>query len=536
VVLVLVISAANLLNLVLTRLTLRQGEFLTRVALGADRGRLLRQLLSEGLCLYALSGVAGLLLSVFFLRLAPIILNDLPYIERVSFSFPTLVLTLVLTLAFALVVALVPAGAVLRKIGGHHAFLSGRVTVSDRRLRKVLVLVELGLALVAFIGSAMLLKSLAQIQNEDLGFSTENVLMMQVVLPQWKHNEEIPWISFFDEFEERLADFPDVESVGVAEIAPFSEHNASIVAAGDRALLPTPEMATASYNVVSEGYFHTLDIPLIEGRLFDQRDSNRAESERVVVISESLARYLWPERSSIGKRFSFEFLGTAESPEPHWRRIIGVVGDARDESLGAPPGFAAYASYGQRPIYLEGAESPPMILMIETGEPSATLLDRVRAEIRALDPSLPIKNVQTLAEVMDATLRERRVVTYLLSCFAGIAFILALIGLYGVTSYTLETMRQEIGVRMALGAAPRRILGELLRESLTTILIGVALGLLAAVSLPSVLSKWLYGVRPIEPSLFLLGALTVAVVALLATLAPALRASRLTIVEVLRHE
>ena len=537
---VLLIACANLINLLLTRAAYRDQELATRTALGAGRGRLIRQLLVESLLVALLGSAAGLVAAALFLRLLPRLVAGIEHVNEARIDAPIIGLTLLLSFAVSVAIGLVPALRATRPerqlhVGGDHGLLT-RSALPQEGLRHTLAIVELALALVLLIGAGLMLGTLGRLRAEDPGFEARRILTLKLALPQSKHDQMFPWLAYFDEALRRIQALPGVEEVAVTSLRPMDDDFRTIVAAGDRELPRTPDMAVATYQLVSPAYFRAMGIPLIEGRVFDARDSDRtAGSEPVVVLSESLARRLWTQESPLGKRFSFEILGSSEDPEPHWRRIVGVVGDTRLLRVNEPPGFAAYAPYDQRSPYFDG-ESPTMTLMVKTrGEP-AELSATVREELLAIDPHQPVFDVQSMSEVVEAQFDESRTISSLLSSFAALALVLALVGVYGAIAYNVVARTREIGTRMAFGASPGQILRLLLRRGLLIISLGVTIGLVAAALLTRLMSSLLYGVEALDPGIYLGIALALGAVGLLAVLIPAWRAMRVQPAEALHYE
>jgi putative ABC transport system permease protein len=536
---VLLIACSNLINLLLTRATVRGHEIAARIALGAGRFRLIRQLLIESFLLAATGSGLGVLAAHFYLNLVPSGVSSLAKIEGLRLSGFLISATIVLTLAVTVVIGLLPAleatrSARQRRIGGARG-LSVRGATQQHGLRQALVASELALALVLLIGAGLMLGSLKRLQSQDPGFATDRLLTLKVVLPFSKVEQGFAWRAFFDEALTRIESLADVEAAAVTSLRPLEADAAreSPIVAEDRELPLTTEMAGCSYQMVSPGFFRTLDIPLLDGRLLGSGDDENAE--RVMVINESLARHFWPDSSPIGKRFAFEFLGTPDEPRPQWRKIVGIVGDARIADLRSSPGFTVYVPYTQVPLWLDG-QSPTMTLLVKSRREPESLVKSVRHEILEIDPHQPVFEIQSMEEVLQNQLSESRILSWLLSSFAVMALLLAMVGVYGVISFSVASRTREIGTRMAFGANPGQILGLLLKQSLAFVAAGIAVGIVAALFLTRFMSTVLFGVRAADLATYLSVVVLLATVAVLATLVPALRAMKVQPADALRWE
>jgi predicted permease len=540
---ILLIACANLLHLVLTRATLRDQELATRNALGAGRWRLLRQLLTESTVLALLGGAAGLMVAFEALKLLPQLLVGIPHAGESRIDPQVIGLTLVLTLAASVLIGLVPALQATRP-GRHHDFGHALVmrTLSSPRnlgLRQALIVFELAVTLVSLVGAGLLLGTLARLHAQDPGVDTERVLTLQLDLPKSKYPSESAWPSFFDELLTQIRALPGVEDAALTSRIPLDDSgdfSTSKVAAEDRPLPAVADMASGLYQMVSPSYFRTMGIPFLAGRDLDLGDDDRREAERIVVISESLAEHLWPGQDPIGRAMAFEFRGTPNEPEPQWRRVVGVVGEVRSLSLKDEPPLAVYASYTQKPLWLEKREFPAMSLLIKASGAPLDLVEPIRSRLHGMDPQIPIYNVRTMSQVVELQLENPRTVSVLLTSLAALALLLAVVGIYGVVSFTVAARTREIGVRMALGATPRQILGQLVKQSAVLLAAGLAIGLLAASSLTRLMSTLIYGIEALDPLIVLVVASILTAAALSATLIPARRAMRVSPSQALRYE
>jgi putative ABC transport system permease protein len=536
---VLLIACVNLVHLLLTHLSQRQRELATRMALGASRGRLIRQLVTESLLLGLFGGALGIAGAYFYLPWVEKVLTGDFAIRGARLDATVCAASVLLTLTVSLVCGLVPAfratrGRRQRDLTG--GGLAARGGVPHRRFRRNLVAVEIALALVVLIVTGLMLRTVDRLSQLDPGFRTERLLTLKIQLPQWQYEQPQLWRAFFEQALERLRALPEVETAAVTTLRPLEgDPGGTIVAAGDRPLPETPNMANGVYQLVSPGFFHTLDIPLLAGRDFDSRDDDRHDSEPVVVISESLARRLWPGESPIDKIFAFEFTGSAENPIPQWRRIIGVVGDVRLGELHRPSRFAVYAPYTQHSLYFD-EESPAVTLMVRArGEPDA-VAGKVRDTLSELDRRQPVHSLFPMEALIEAALEEPRMISSLLSFFAVLALALALVGVYGLVSLLVASRTREIATRIAFGATPSRIFFAVLREGASLVAVGLGSGLVVTAVLMHWAEALFYDAAPIDPSLYLTVALLLGATVMISTLSPAWRATRVAPAQALRYE
>jgi putative ABC transport system permease protein len=535
---VLLITCSNLINLQLTRNAGRGHELATRIALGAGRGQLVRQLVTEGLLLALPAGALGLLIGLVYLQAMPRLISNVPYVQQARIDGSTVVLTFLITILIGILIGLMPALQAIRSM--RRAEIAGRGllsrnTLPQQRLRQALTIGELVLAVVLLIGAGLMLRTVQELRAVDPGFEPDRLLTLQVVLPQAEFERGFPWLGYMDEALERLRALPGVESAAITTLRPIDdETKSSIAAAEDRAMPKTKDMTITTFELVSPGYFRTLGVPVLEGRDFQSQDHDRDGAEAVVIVNRTLARHFWPDESPLGKLFAFEFLGTSERLEPQWRRIVGVVGDLRNQDLGQAPVPAAYAPYTQHSPYFE--ESPTMTLVVRTrsSEPLA-ILESLREELLDIDPHQPFFSVRTMDEILADQLGQPRMISAILSSLAALALVLATIGVYGVIARSVAARTREIGTRMALGATRDQIFTAFLKRSLTFVAIGVGTGWIAAAFLTRLLSHMLYGVAANDVWVFLAAGLLLGLVALLATIAPTLRATAIHPAKALRY-
>jgi putative ABC transport system permease protein len=528
--LVLLIACANVANLLLARGAARARELAVRSALGAGGGSLARQVLAESLLLGAAGGLLGLLAAAVGVRsllgLAP---GELPRIEGVAIDWTVFAFALAVALAagvlFGLPSALHAAGAE----PGRALQEGGRGRAGGRRLgrlRQVFVAGQLALALVLLAGAGLLVRSFLELRAVDPGFEPRGVLSFRVTLPGqgYETAEEIE--SFYRELLGSLEALPGVESASA--ITDFGlarlPQSGSITLEGRDHRSETDAAFPVAYDAVAPGFLQTAGIELLRGRAVGETD--RRDGAQVAVVNEAFARRFFPGEDALGRRFTF---GTPQGDDPQWTTIVGVAADARRSGLDQdvrPSAFLPHTQYsaGQMTVLLRTAGDP------------LVLAEPARRTVTALDADQPITDVRTLEQVFAGTGARRRFVAVLLGVFSGLAVALAAIGIYGVMAYVVGQRTREIGIRMALGARRREVVGWVLGQGMTVVAAGIALGLLGAVATTRLLSGLLYETAPADPVTFLLVAALLAAVALAANLLPARRAARVDPMAVLRQE
>jgi putative ABC transport system permease protein len=529
---VLLIACANVANLLLARAATRQKEMAVRAALGASRLRIIRQLLTESLLLALAGGVLGLWLASGILKLlvafAP---QDVPRLTTIRIDPWVLGFTLLLSILTGIIFGLAPALQASRldlntalKEGGTRGTGGG----SRHRLRSLLVVAEVSLALVLLIGAGLLLKSFTRLRETKLGFNPDHVLTASVALPQADYPTTAKEKSYVQQSLARLAARPEVQAVGVVNSLPLSQAGVYIRGilgvAGESKDRPPVE---ASKLAVSADYFRALGIPLLQGRAFNERDT--ADSPGVLIISESLAHQVWPNESALGKRISIGLLGET------WREVVGVVGDIRQSDLTAPLAAAVYEPYSQVSDKLRWFLSDITFVIRTTSEPR-NFITTLRSELQTVNKELPLHNVATMEQVVSKQVTDPRFYTLLLGSFSALALILAAAGIYSVISYSVTQRTHELGIRMALGAQAKDVLRLIIRQGMTLVLVGLAVGLVGARALTRVLSGFLYQVSVTDAATFALLSGALAVVALVACCLPARRATKVDPLVALRQE
>ena len=532
--LVLLIACANIVNLLLARNAARQKEIALRIALGASKTRLMRQLLTESVLLSLLGGAFGILLANAGLHIlqafAP---EDLASVKAAALNGGVLAFTIAVCALAGIACGLIPAFQSLKtdlhdalKKGGRGLDSSG-----GEKVRSFLVVSEIALALIPLIGAGLLLRSFHRLLEVDPGFRPDHVLTMQVSQPQLSAAElnklrpdeqnqlGIHQSLEFEQIAERIASIPGVTRVGGIDVLPlglttvastrFLVEGQTTPAAGAR---PVAELRTASL-----GYFATIGIPLVRGRLFTEKDWTSSN----IVINSAMAQRFWPGADSIGKRINLCW----QDPQPCWSPVIGVVGNVHQYGLDTPQTLDIYTAGGWTPY----------LLIRTSGDPSVVAHAAVEA-VHKISPALPVTNVMTLDDILSVTVSPRRFSTVLLAVFAILALVLASVGIYGVMSYVVSLRTNEMGIRMALGAQPRDVLGLVLGRGTKLALSGVAIGMAGAFTLSRFISSLLFGVQSTDPAIFLGVALLLVAVALAACYFPARRAMTVNPLVALRYE
>ena len=524
---VLLIACANLANLMLGRTAARRRELAIRTALGAGRGRLIRQIVTEAMVLALIGGAAGVLLAVWatksFVALAG---GTLPPGAPIGLDLRVALFALVVATLAALLSGLLPALHASRAAVGDSLREGGRQggPSGSRRTRNVLVGAEVALALVLLTGAGLLLRTLWGMQGVDRGFSSDRIGLATVSLPGTTYRNAEAWRAFYARFVERVRSAPGVESASFASgiLLPMLANSTTFAFEGKP--LPPPEQRL-EYPVenISPGFFETIGARLAAGRTFNDGDNDRAAP--VVIVNETLARSIWPGEDPIGKRLK-PGDGTDNRP---WNTVVGVVKDLRRGDVKRPIRGEIYF------CALQFTPRTQMLVYRAAGDPSL-VMPSLRRELQNIDPQLPLFRVTTLAAQLGDTLNQPRFQATLLAGFAAIALLLAAIGIYGVTSHAVSQRTQEVGIRMAMGAGRSDVRRLILRQHVTPALIGVTVGLAGALLLSRFLTSLLYGVRSVDPATYAIVSLSLIVVAVAACWIPASRAMRVDPLVALRAE
>ena len=524
----LLIACANVANLLLARSAARRQEIAVRSALGARRGRLVRQFLTESLMLSVVGGGLGLLLAAWgvelLVALSP---GNIPRLDEVGLDSRVLLFTSAVSVATGVLFGLLPALQASKtdlseslKEGGGRGSTAGR---GAGRLRNSLVVSEIAITVVLLAGAGLMIRSFLSIQSVDPGFRPERILTFNFGLPSAKYREDPQLTAFFEQFVARAAQLHGVERAALASALPLAGGADVLAFSIEGRPAPPPEVVQdAEFTSITPDYFDVMGIPLVRGRKFTERD--REGAPEVVIVNETMARRYWPNEDPLGKRIN---LGNPE--QSPWRTVVGVIGDVRRGGLDKEPYPQMHAPLAQAPY------NTVAFVARTSGDPLA-LVPAVRRELAEQDRDLPLSSVRTMEQVLADSVARRRFQMLLIASFASIGLLLAGVGIYGVISYSVAQRRHEIGVRMALGARAPDILRLVVGQGLGLALAGVGVGLLAAFALTRVLASMLYGVSTTDPVTFVGVALLLAGVALLASYIPARRATKVDPMVALRYE
>jgi predicted permease len=534
---VLLIACVNVANLLLSRATARQKEIAIRIALGAKRSRLIRQLLTESVLLSLLSGAAGLLLAMWGVKVLAAsipdwIANSMPRLREIGLDWRILCFTLGVSLVTGVIFGLAPALFAsnpdlneMIKESGKGASKSFR----GRRLANILVISEVALALVLLIGAGLMMKSLSQLQKVNPGFDGQSVLTFQTSLPDAQYLTRKEAANFYQQAIKRMESLPGVQAVGAINHLPmglsgtgteFSIEGSALTATGNAA------RPGGGYRVVTPNYFRALGVTVRKGRAFEERDST--DSQPVVIINETLAKRYWPNKDPLGQRLTLTREQDPKNPTGA-RVIVGVVGDVKHFGLAAPV---------IPEIYVPQAQSGwrEMTFVVKTSSDPTAIAAGVKNEIKAIDKDLPVYKVRTMEEVMADSSYPQRLSTSLLGIFALIALVLAAVGIYAVISYSVSRRTHEIGIRMALGAKQLDVLRLIIRQGMKLAVVGVGIGLVIVVGLMRLMASLLYGVSATDPVTLGGVSLLLLIVAILACYLPARKAARVKPLIALRYE
>jgi len=524
--LVLVIACANVASLLLARGASRQREFAVRAALGAGRGRLVRQLLAEGALLAGAGGALGVVLAYWLLRaLLTIAPESLPRASQIGLDGAALAFAVLVSMASPLLFALLPSWQISRgPLSGVMAH-GGRTASSalSRRTRAALIVGEVALACMLLAGATLLLRSFAALVDVDPGFQTGHALVVRLSLPTTRYDTTAARGEFFRELTERLEATGEIDHAAVSPSMPFFGDLVASISVEGRAVAPA-DRPSANFYAISPGYFSAMGIPVVRGRGITPADT--ASSPRVVVVSASLAERLFPGADPLGRRIRI-----SQGPSDDASQIVGVVGTVKQYSLDASRSLLDMQMYEPA---AQHAYFPVMHLVMRGAGDPARLVAPLRTVLRGLDPDLPIANPRTYEDAIAASVGSNRFTVRLLGLFALVALTLAVVGLYGLLSYTVSQRTQEIGVRMAHGAGRRDIFRLMLGQGVRLACAGVAVGLAGAVWMTRLMESLLYGIAPRDPLSFTLAGAVLVVVAAIASAVPARRAMRVDPIVALR--
>ena len=524
--LVLLIACANIANLLLARASKRRAEIAVRAALGASKLRLIRQLMTENVLLALIGGSIGIFLGVQGLNILISLLPDdvqIVGLRNVSVDSTVLVFTLALSLLTGIIFGLLPLfqfsdpmlGESLKE-GGKNRAISG-----GGRVRNILVVSEVAFALMLLTGAGLLMKSFVRLLNVNPGFQTENVLTMQLNLPDNRYPEREQINAYVYQLLERVQQLPGVLKTGTTSVLPLGGNYTDTTFVIENQSAPS-ENQGVWYQMISKDYLQTLGITLLKGRYFIEQDN--FEAPRVVIVSESFAKRYFPKGDAVGKRLNFN-----NPSKPVWREIIGVASDVKQFGLDRETPVALY-------FHQKQSASPFFTLAVRTSKDPLNLASEIRSQVWSLDKNLAVSNVQTMEQVVASTVSTPRITLILIGAFAAAALLLAALGLYGVISYSTAQRTNEIGIRMALGAERRHVMQMILKQGVVLACIGVVVGLVGAFALSRLMDRLLFGVSSTDPMIFVAISTLLTTIALIASYIPAHRASKVDPVVALRYE
>jgi putative ABC transport system permease protein len=526
--LVLLIACTNVANLLLVRASAREREIGIRTALGAGRGRLIRQMLTESVVLSLAGAVVGIVLARLGVSaLASMAAQSFPRLAETRIDLTALSFTIAAALATGIVFGLVPAFQTARA-EAQDALKEGALTTTASRgrlrLRQVLVMAEVALSLLLLVGAGLLIKSFMQLQRVDAGFDSSRVLTMRVSVPAARYPQPEQVRSFYREVLRRVSALPGVVHVGGGNGLPLSGIGGSGTTTVDKPALTQEEAGPeADQRFVTPGYFEAMGMTMVRGRAFDERDTET--SQLVAIIDESMARTFFAGDDPIGQRVKLGLRSTQQQP---WRTIVGVVKHVRYRTLEEPSRVQLYLPHAQLPV-------TGMSLAVKTNVEPRTLAAAIQREVTAIDSEQPVWSIRTMEEMTAASVMRRQLIMTLLTLFAGIALLLAAVGIYGVISYWVTQRSHEIGIRVAIGASRLDVLKMVMGQSLSVVLLGVAAGLGGAIVLTRLMATLLFDVSALDVPTFATYSAGLILVGLIASYLPARRATRIDPMKVLRQ-
>lgn len=534
VIFVLLIACANLANLLLARGAVRSNELAVRKAVGADSARIVQQLLTESLLISMVGGVLGIFLASLGCKglaaMAPAsLLQSAPGLASGAANLRVLGFSLGTMLATGFVFGIVPAFQGSRldvtralKEEGRGSLQSSR----GRRFRRALVVSEIALAIVLLAGAGLMVRTLAQLSAVNLGFNPENVLTARVPFSGERYKEPQARVEFWQRVIAAVSALPGVESVSVSRGSLLNDWSGQSFVTSEQPDPPAGQVPDANYVIAGPDYFRTLQIPLRKGRAFNDHDTQT--SQQAVIVNEELARKYWPGQDPIGKQLRIN------SPAAPWRTVVGVAGNLLSQGPYYGVHSEIYVPYEQYPWLLDGPHN--LLVRTSPGVKAESLSDAVGREVHRVDRGLPVVDVATLEQLAAEPLQQQRMVMALLLSFAGLALVLSAMGIYSLLSYFIAQRTREIGVRMAMGARPAHVFGMVLKDGVQMIFGGVFLGVISALSVTQLMSSMLFGVKPSDPATFVVVAVLLSAIALLACYVPARRAAKVDPMEALRYE
>ena len=526
---VLLIACANVANLLLASAATRQREMAIRTALGASRLRVMQQLLTESLLLALAGGAIGLLLALWGVAaMTKLLPRDFPRLGEITLDWRVLGFTLLASVLTGILFGFAPALQISKTDVQESLKESGRGasgSLRHHRLRSLLIVGEVALSVVLLVGAGLLFRSFLQLQSVNAGFSPQQVLTLQLSPAGSKYTRDADYIAFYDQVIQRVSDIPGVQAVGAINTLPLDKGPFAGFRIEGRPPLTIDKWPGANYRTVSTDYFRTMNIPLVQGRAFTDRDTETAPL--VIIINEALARRDFPNENPVGKRIG---LGNNDAKgQPVWWEIVGVAADVRSIELREPAMPEFYLSALQDSFR-------NMFVVVRTSVEPTSVAASVRQIAAEVDKSAAVSDVKTMETIVNEAVTQPRFNFFLLGLFSGIALLLSAAGIYGVTAYSVTQRTHEFGIRMALGAQVGDVLRMILKQGMLLISIGIAVGLVASFALTRLLRTLLYGVSVTDPGTFVVITLLLMFVALLACYLPARRATKVDPLTALRYE
>jgi putative ABC transport system permease protein len=518
----LLIACANVASLLLSRALSREKEIAVRTALGAKRGVIIRQLLMESVLLALMGGAVGLALSWLATRsLAVLGAANLPKGIPIAVDWRVMVFMVAISVITGLAFGMFPALQLSRTDMNSRLRDEGRGTSAGRaraQVKNVLVVCQVAFSLVMLIVAGLLVRSFGRLLRVDPGFDSQNVLTMSVSLPTVKYSKPEQQVMFFDELLRKLSAVPGVQSASISAALPLSPIRVTPILPEGQQVVPLAQRPFIIVEATSPRFLETMHIPLQSGRTFT--DADNAQAPKVMIINQALARRFWPNENPIGKHV----MVGRDVPEV----VVGVAGDVRNQGLAQPPQPQFYVPYAQ-------LAWPNMNLYVRSATDPHNMVSAIRSQLASVDPDQPVTNIQTVDELMDGARSQPRFTMLVLGAFSGTALVLAIIGLYGVLAYSVAQRRQELGIRMALGAERSDIVRLVVSQGMMLAAVGLGIGLLAAVLLTRLVSSFLYDIGTHDITTFALATLVFLGIALVASYVPARRATAVDPTEALRH-
>ena len=531
---VLLIACVNVANLILARAFGRQKEIAIRTALGASSGRVLRQVLTESVFLSVVGGALGLTLAPLGIRLIMAFLADkVPASVQVGLDLNVLAFTVVISVLTGILSGLLPGLRLARKNVSQTLKEGLGRTDTDtgaHGTRSALVVAEVALSLVLLVAAGLMIRSFQRLHNVNAGFQASGVLTANVAVSGKQFDKSMQEVEFFNQLLEQVRALPAVQSAGLVDDIPLSGGSHQPIAIDGRPVVAMSEQPEVDVRLISPGYMQAMRIPILRGR--DISESDAAGRPGVVLISQSMAQQFWPGEDAIGKRLTLSFFPTES------REVVGIVGDVKLDGLDQTrPAVSLYWPMAQISASSVGAwRSFGMMLVVRTGNNPAGMASAIEAAVHRVNADIPVRDILPMQDVVTGSLSQQRFSTMLLGTFAGLALLLAAIGIYSVLSYSVKRRVNEIGIRMALGARLGDVLRMIVYEGMKLVAFGVLIGAVVALTMGKVMSSLIYQVRPSDPLTFIAVALLLGVVAFFASVVPAYRAARIDPMKALRYE